>query len=148
MSMMGRDHSATFSSETPEANYIIPFEISCMGGPLFFAISPLLPLPPIIPMSLRHKPAIVDFTITAPQPRVEELQVYDSGGELIFIKKWTFNTAYAFRFELPKPCPKLGGAKILIRHEGESGFKELHVDYSRGKFRLSWGYLGQDVVGN
>jgi hypothetical protein len=146
---LSRDHGVQLEPVLDEAarNKDIRVSINCGEKIYSSMLSPLVPLPPIVPTPIRP-PAIVIVDMRRLEAGFSELTI--SGGvggknESYPPSTFEFHKSGTGALRLPYSCQKLEGARLSLRYpdlkNSADRIETFLLRYTEGDLELHWGYL-------
>ena len=145
-SSVGRTHMLA-SIDDPDKNLSNKvFALHCAGTLYSFMLSPVIPLPPVIPAygSLGNGDAWITFDkVFAAKNKLTSIKLLDSHGKVLFEKALDYKSDTIHYVSLPFKCKDLNNTVLQLGHKDIGKDLNYSLVYKKGDVEWNWGYLGQ-----
>jgi len=138
---VGRHHNISSAGNPDEALSNDFFTLHCAGTLYSFMLSPIIPLPPVIPSygALGNGDAWITFKDNSTSNKIiSKVKIINSSKSSVFEQ----NLDETWHLPLPFKCKDLHDFTLILEH-GISDTKEFKLIYKEGELDFNWGYLSQ-----
>ena len=143
---IGRNHTVGTIVEPNKNLNNEALTLHCAGTLYSFMLSPIIPLPPVIPAfgALGNGDAWITFNREfAKENNLTSFKIENSLGKVIYERQLDYNSDEMRYVTLPLKCEDLNNTVLYLNYSNTEKENQYSLIYKKGDIEWSWGYLGQ-----
>ena len=143
---VGRNYTISTINEPDKKLSNEVLALHCAGTLYSFMLSPVIPLPPVIPGygALGNGDAWITFNkVFAEENKLTSIKLIDSHGNVIFEEALDYKSDDIRYVSLPLKCKDLHNTVLHLGHSNLEKDKKYSLVYKKGDVEWNWGYLSQ-----